>query len=167
MLPGGVTQTKLRTVRMCFIVLNLSGSSQKCWGEGKRGMHILFPSSLLTCFACRFWLLPHGIGKGELLSSIPSPHLFHSPSLSRNLASRIRLLLDRATLHYYYCGWHGNAWNACKVVFKPHPLPRLAHRWWTHVSGLIWFYSGLWTLYLSSYHFDVFNQRFLQTVILL
>jgi hypothetical protein len=86
---------------------------------GERNAHP-FPSSLLTCFACRFWLLPHGIGKGNCYHPFPPPHLFYSLSLSRNLASHILRLLDRATLHYYYCGWHGNAWNACKVVFKPH-----------------------------------------------
>lgn len=65
-----------------WIWAGLHGSER---GRGERNAHP-FPSSLLTC---RFWLLPHGIGKGELLSSIPSPLLLHSLSLSWNLASHI------------------------------------------------------------------------------
>jgi hypothetical protein len=147
MLPGGSDGGEVPNCPRVFHRFEFERVFTVALGEGgERNAHP-FPSSLLTCFACLFWLLPHGIGKGNCYHPFPPPQPFQSLSLSRNLASHI-LLLDRATLHYYYCGWHGNAWNACKVVFKPNPPPpppTHTHRWWTHVLGLIRFYCRIWT----------------------
>ena len=73
---GGVT-TLSACVSSFWIWAGLHSNAR---GGAERNAH-RFPL-FLACFACRFWLLPHGIGKGNCYHPVPPPTFLHSPSLS-------------------------------------------------------------------------------------
>jgi hypothetical protein len=97
-----------RVVRVCFVVLNLSGSSQQRKGRGREECTSFSPLPGLLCLPL-LTAAPRD-REGELLSSSPSPHFSSfSVSLARNLASHIlKFCSVLTTLHSYYCGCHGN-----------------------------------------------------------
>jgi hypothetical protein len=113
---GGVTEMKFRTVRMCFIVLNLSGSSQQRRGRGREEC-TSFPLFLAYLLCLQLLATAPRDREGAIVIIHSLPPTFSILSLPKPGKSQPKLLLYRATLHYYYCGWHGNARNACKVVF--------------------------------------------------
>ena len=73
---GGVT-TLSACVSSFWIWAGLHSNAR---GGAERNAH-RFPL-FLACFACRFWLLPHGIGKGNCYHPVPPPTFLLSPSLS-------------------------------------------------------------------------------------